>query len=94
MVKRARVAAGSPLLWRGEIEVRDERRLERVNEPLSAAELQRLRHSVSRGRPYVIARRLIGVSAVRKALAVEHFGQSDYKNHIKIGDLLSFQQAL
>jgi hypothetical protein len=43
---------------------------------------------------YVIARRLIGVSAVRKALAVEHFGQSDYMNHIKIGDLLSSKQAL
>jgi putative transposase len=43
---------GSPLLWRGEIAVRDERWLERVNEPLSAADLVRLRHSVSRGQPY------------------------------------------
>ncbi len=41
-----------PLLWRGEIPVRDERWLKRVNEPLSVADLQRLRHSVNRGRPY------------------------------------------
>ena len=34
-----------PLLWR-EISVRDERWLERVNEPLSVGELRRLRHSV------------------------------------------------
>ena len=39
------------LLWRG-IEVRDERWLERVNEPLSAGDLGRLRGSVTRGRPY------------------------------------------
>ena len=43
---------GDPLLWKGEERVRDERWLERVNEPLSAGDLQRLRHSVSRGRPY------------------------------------------
>jgi putative transposase len=43
---------GDPLLWKGEVPVRDGRWLERVNEPLSAGELQRLRHSVSRGRPY------------------------------------------
>ena len=43
---------GDSLLWRGELPVRDKRWLERVNEPLSAADLQRLRHSVSRGRPY------------------------------------------
>ena len=43
---------GSPLLWRGATAVRNERWLERVNEPLSAADLQRVRHSVSRGRPY------------------------------------------
>ena len=41
-----------PLLWRGEIPVRDEKWLERVNEPLSTGDLQRLRHSVSRGRPF------------------------------------------
>ena len=41
-----------PLLWKGEEPVRDERWLERVNEPLSGGDLQRLRHSVSRGRPY------------------------------------------
>jgi putative transposase len=43
---------GDPLLWKGEEPARDERWLERVNEPLSAGDLQRLRHSVSRGRPY------------------------------------------
>ena len=43
---------GDPLLWRGEIPVRDEKWLERVNEPLSAGDLRRLRHSVSRGRPF------------------------------------------
>ncbi len=43
--------SGDRLLWR-EVAVRDERWLERVNEPLSVAELQRLRHSISRGRPY------------------------------------------
>ena len=32
--------------------IRDGRWLERVNEPLSAGDIQRLRHSVSRGRPY------------------------------------------
>ena len=57
--------SGDPLLWRGEVPVRDERWLERVNEPLSAGDLQRLRLSVERGRPYgdeswtkVTARRL------------------------------------
>ena len=39
-------------LWRGEVPVRDERWLERVNEPLSIGDLQRLRHSIQRGRPY------------------------------------------
>ena len=48
----ARLAAGDPLLWDDAVPVRDERWLERVNEPLSARDLQRLRHSVSRGRPY------------------------------------------
>jgi putative transposase len=43
---------GDPLLLRGRVPVRDERWLERVNEPLSVGDLQRLRHSVSRGRPY------------------------------------------
>ena len=42
---------GDGLLWR-KIEVRDERWLERVNEPLSMGDLQRLRLSVERGRPY------------------------------------------
>ena len=44
--------SGDPLLWRGTVAVRDERWLERVNEPLSMGDLQRLRHAVSRGRPY------------------------------------------
>jgi putative transposase len=43
--------SGDPLLWRG-LAVRDERWLERVNEPLSAGDLRRLRLSVERGRPY------------------------------------------
>jgi putative transposase len=43
---------GDPLLWIGDEPVRDEKWLERVNEPLSAADLQRSRHSLSRGRPY------------------------------------------
>jgi putative transposase len=43
---------GGPLLWKGEQPVRDEKWLERVNDPLSAGDLQRLRRSVSRGRRY------------------------------------------
>jgi putative transposase len=43
---------GDSLLWRGEADVRDEKWLERVNEPLSAGDLSRLRLSVERGRPY------------------------------------------
>jgi putative transposase len=43
---------GDSLLWRGEPSIRDERWLERVNEPLSDGDLRRLRHSVLRGRPY------------------------------------------
>jgi putative transposase len=34
---------GDPLLWRGEVAVRDERWLERVNEPLTAGDLRRLK---------------------------------------------------
>src|SRR5947209_8411225 len=41
-----------PLLWRGAPAMRDETWLARVYVPLSAADLQRLRHSVSRGRPF------------------------------------------
>jgi putative transposase len=41
-----------PFLWRGDVPVRDERWLERVNEPLSTGDLSRLRLSVERGRPY------------------------------------------
>ncbi len=37
-----------PWLWHGEIPIRDARWLERVNEPLSAGDLERLRHSVAR----------------------------------------------
>jgi putative transposase len=43
---------GDPLLWQGDPNVRDEKWLERVNEPLSVGDLQRLRISVERGRPY------------------------------------------
>jgi putative transposase len=39
-------------LWRGEVPVRDERWLERVNEPLSAGDLRRMRLSAERGWPY------------------------------------------
>jgi putative transposase len=41
-----------PLLWSGEVPVRDKHWLERINESLSAGDLMRLRHSVSRDRPY------------------------------------------
>jgi putative transposase len=41
-----------PMLCKGKGPVRDERWLERVNEPLSWGDLQRLRHSVSLVRPY------------------------------------------
>jgi putative transposase len=44
--------SGDPSLWRGDVPVRDERWLERVNEPLSAGDLRRLRLSGERGRPY------------------------------------------
>jgi REP-associated tyrosine transposase len=40
------------LLWRGKPPVRDQAWLARVNEPLSTGDLQRLRHSVIRGRPF------------------------------------------
>jgi len=43
---------GDPLLWRGKAPVRDEKWLKRVNDPLSAGDLQRLRLSTERGRPY------------------------------------------
>ena len=41
-----------PILWKGKVKVRVRRWLERVNQPLSAVDLQRLRLSVRRGRPY------------------------------------------
>ncbi len=40
------------LLWRGTPAPRDAASWERVNEPLSSGDLQRLRHSVLRGRPF------------------------------------------
>ncbi len=43
---------GDPLLWLGEPPLRDQKWLERVNEPLSVSDLQRLRISVERGRPF------------------------------------------
>jgi putative transposase len=41
-----------PLLWRGKPPVRESGWLTRVNEPLSEGDLQRVRHSVERGRPF------------------------------------------
>jgi putative transposase len=43
---------GDPLLWRGEPSPRDQDWLARVNQPLSAGDLQRLRHAVERGQPF------------------------------------------
>jgi putative transposase len=43
---------GDPLLWRGEPPLRDSAWMSRVNEPLSASDLRRFRHSVERGRPF------------------------------------------
>ena len=43
---------GEALLWRDAVPVRDSRWLQRVNEPLSAGDLRRLRLSVERARPY------------------------------------------
>ena len=40
-----------PFLYQGKLAVRDKKWLTRVNEPLSAGDLQRLRHAVSRGCP-------------------------------------------
>jgi putative transposase len=44
--------SGNPLLWRGEPPARDPGWVDRVNEPLSAGDLQRLRESVARERPF------------------------------------------
>jgi putative transposase len=44
--------AGDPRLWRGDPPPRDPAWLARVNEPLSAGDLQRLRASVARERPF------------------------------------------
>jgi putative transposase len=46
------LAARDPLVWRGEATVRDEPWLARVNEPLSAGDLNRLRLSAERARPF------------------------------------------
>jgi putative transposase len=43
---------GDAMLWTGDPPVRSQNWQARVNEPLSASDLQRLRHSVSRGRPF------------------------------------------
>ena len=43
---------GDPRLWRGEPPLRDAGWVARVNEPLSAGDLTRLRHAVARGRPF------------------------------------------
>jgi putative transposase len=44
--------AGDLLLWRGSPSPRDQDWLMRVNQPLSAGDLERLRHCVQRGRPF------------------------------------------
>ncbi len=44
--------SGDASRWRGDVPVRDERWLERVNEPLAAGDLHRLSLSGQRGRPY------------------------------------------
>ena len=51
-MRLAGLLGGDALFWRGVVPVRDSRWLERVNEPLSAGDLRRLRLSVERGRPY------------------------------------------
>ncbi len=43
---------GDPILWRGEPSARGPQWLKRVNDPLSAGDLQRLRQSVDRQRPF------------------------------------------
>jgi hypothetical protein len=43
---------GDAMLWTGDPPVRGHNWQARVNEPLSAGDLQRLRHSVARGRPF------------------------------------------
>ena len=43
---------GDPLVWRGEPPIRDAGWLRRVNKPLSASDLHRIRHSVDRGSPF------------------------------------------
>ncbi len=45
-------SADDRLLWRGTPAPRDAAWRERVNEPLSSGDLQRLRHSVRRGPPF------------------------------------------
>jgi putative transposase len=44
--------SGDPLLWQGEPSPRGADWLACVHEPLSAGDLQRLRHAVERGRPF------------------------------------------
>jgi putative transposase len=44
--------SSDPLLWRGEPTPRGPEWVERVNEPLSAGDLRRLRDSVDRERPF------------------------------------------
>ena len=44
--------SGDPLLWRGDPPVRDPAWVDRVNEPLAAGDLRRLRESVARERPF------------------------------------------
>ncbi|WP_020467159.1 hypothetical protein [Singulisphaera acidiphila] len=44
--------SGQGMLWRGEPALCDSRWLEGVNDPLSSGDLNRLRHSVERGKPF------------------------------------------
>jgi hypothetical protein len=37
---------------------------------------------------YIIAQRLIGVSAIKKAASIEHFNQSEYIEHIKFEEIV------
>jgi hypothetical protein len=41
---------------------------------------------------YAIARRLIGVSAIRKAASIEHFNQSEYVEHYNLDEIVFSQR--
>src|SRR5215208_1354318 len=54
--------SGAPLLWRGDPSARDPAWVDRVNEPLAAGDLRRLRESVARERPFGSPDRTIGTA--------------------------------